>query len=116
MAFSVPETVDLVKYSLFGVGARVIQLGIMSKEINPLRYKPLCYIYLIGFAVSLFTLGHNVVKRNDDLLLRRLTALLEQRAQRIALFGEQRPELPEFQGAKRGKFFELLDDYAKSGQ
>ncbi|CAK7902543.1 hypothetical protein CAAN1_16S03686 [[Candida] anglica] len=116
MAFHTPEPVDVVKYALFGGIVRAVQLSICGKDGNPLRYKPMGYVYSIGLCVALFSGAHHLVKRNEDLLERRLVALQEQRAQRIALFGEQRPELPEFQGIKRGKFFEFMDQYSKKSQ
>lgn len=112
----VPEPVEVAKYALFGTLVRAVQLSICGKDGNPLRYKPLGYVYSIGFSIALFSSINYVTKRNEKLLERRLVALQEQRLQRIALFGDEPAPKPEFQGIKRGKFFEWMDTYSKKSQ
>ncbi|KAL7663565.1 Uncharacterized protein ABC855_g3368 [[Candida] zeylanoides] len=111
-----PEPLDIAKYSLFGGLVRVIQLSICGRDANPLRYKPMGYVYSIGLTVALFSTINHWTKSNEVLLERRLVALQEQRQSRQALFGTEPAPKPEFQGIKRGKFFEWMDQYSKPNQ
>lgn len=117
MAFQFPEPLDVAKYALFGSAVRAIQLSICGRDGNPLRYKPLGYVYSIAFSIAVFTGISQITKRNEELLERRLIALQEQRQQRAELFGESaQPPRPEFQGIKRGKFFDFMDQYSTKSQ